>query len=148
MRRYQSIAITCVVVITFLSIVGCRSDFNQQLLERELRLQEDQIYHLQDELYDKLRGPAQGMVVLATSFSDKETGGSGRHEPMLMVINFGKGRVFHTTLGHADYSMECVGFITTFNRGCEWAATGKVTQSVPQDFPGPDKTSKRTNAPK
>jgi len=53
MRRYQSIAITCVVVITFLSIVGCRSDFNQQLLERELRLQEDQIYHLQDELYDK-----------------------------------------------------------------------------------------------
>ncbi|MEE2825806.1 MAG: ThuA domain-containing protein [Planctomycetota bacterium] len=104
--------------------------------------------HAQDELYDKLRGPAQGMVVLATSFSDKETGGSGRHEPMLMVIDFGKGRVFHTTLGHADYSMECVGFITTFNRGCEWAATGKVTQPIPQDFPGPDKTSKRTNATK
>jgi hypothetical protein len=29
---------------------GCKSDFNQQLLERELRMQEDQIYHLQDEL--------------------------------------------------------------------------------------------------
>jgi hypothetical protein len=32
---------------------GCKSDFNQQLLERELRLQEDQIYQLQDELSDK-----------------------------------------------------------------------------------------------
>lgn len=29
---------------------GCKSDFNQQVLERELRMQEDQIYHLQDEL--------------------------------------------------------------------------------------------------
>lgn len=33
--------------------VGCRSDLNQQLLERELRLQEDQIYQLQDELHSK-----------------------------------------------------------------------------------------------
>ena len=100
--------------------------------------------HTQDELYDKLRGPANGMVVLATAFSDKETGGSGRHEPMLMAIDFGKGKVFHSTLGHADYSMECVGFIATFNRGCEWVATGKVTQPVPKDFPTADKTSKRT----
>jgi len=29
---------------------GCKSDLNQQLLERELRYQEDQIYKLQDEL--------------------------------------------------------------------------------------------------
>lgn len=32
---------------------GCKSDLNQQLLERELRYQEDQIYQLQDELADK-----------------------------------------------------------------------------------------------
>ncbi len=101
--------------------------------------------HTKDELYDKLRGPAQGMVVLATAYSDKNTGGSGRHEPMLMAIEFGKGRVFHSTLGHADYSMECVGFITTFTRGSEWAATGKVSQGVPKDFPSPDKTSKRSD---
>ncbi|MFM8734779.1 MAG: hypothetical protein ACKOC8_06255 [Pirellulales bacterium] len=31
---------------------GCKSDLNQQLLERELRYQEDQIYQLQDELQD------------------------------------------------------------------------------------------------
>ena len=34
-------------------LVGCKSDLNQQLLERELRYQEDQIYQLQDELQDK-----------------------------------------------------------------------------------------------
>jgi len=32
---------------------GCKSDLNQQLLERELRYQEDQIYQLQDELEEK-----------------------------------------------------------------------------------------------
>ena len=37
--------------------------------------------------------------------------------------------------------MKCVGFRTTFARGCEWAATGKVTQKVPDDFPKSDKVS-------
>lgn len=32
---------------------GCKSDLSQQLLERELRMQEDQIYQLQDELEAK-----------------------------------------------------------------------------------------------
>ena len=31
-------------------VAGCKSDLSQQLLERELRYQEDQIYQLQDEL--------------------------------------------------------------------------------------------------
>lgn len=99
--------------------------------------------HAKDELYDRLRGPAKNVHVLATAFADPKTGGSGEHEPMLMVIEYGKGRVFHTTLGHADYSMKCVGFAVTFSRGVEWAATGKVTQTVPDDFPKADKTSSR-----
>ncbi|MFM8284294.1 MAG: hypothetical protein ACKOCW_12135, partial [Planctomycetaceae bacterium] len=33
-----------------LALIGCKSTVDQQLLERELRLQEDQIYQLQDEL--------------------------------------------------------------------------------------------------
>jgi len=97
--------------------------------------------HTADELYDKLRGPAQNLTVLATAFADKSTGGTHEHEPMLMVIEYEKGRVFHTTLGHADVSMKCIGFRTTFARGCEWAATGKVTQEVPANFPGPEKVS-------
>lgn len=108
--------------------------------------------HTKDELYDRLRGPAEGMTVLATAFSDpekngppwaKDIKGSDRHEPMLMAIKYGKGRVFHTALGHMDYSMECVGFITTFLRGAEWVATGKVTQKIPKDFPIRESTSIR-----
>lgn len=62
---------------------------------------------------------------------------------MLMTISNGKGRIFHTTLGHDLKAMSCVGFITTFQRGAEWAASGKVTQKVPADFPGPDTPSYR-----
>ncbi len=101
--------------------------------------------HGKDELYEKLRGPAENMTILATAYSDKENGEkrTGRHEPMLMTISYGKGRVFHTTLGHTDYSMECVGFITTLQRGSEWAATGDVTQSLPLDFPKTESSSSR-----
>jgi type 1 glutamine amidotransferase len=99
--------------------------------------------HAKDELYDRLRGPAENMTVLATSWSDPKTGGRGADEPMIFTISYGKGRIFHTPMGHADYSMKCVGFITTLNRGPEWAATGQVTQEVPDDFPTKDKTSSR-----
>jgi len=62
---------------------------------------------------------------------------------MLMAIEYGKGRVFHTTLGHFDYSMECIGFITTFKRGTEWAAVGKVTQPIPPGFPTKEQSRSR-----
>ncbi len=99
--------------------------------------------HAQDELYDLLRGPGTNMKVLATAFASKEKGGSGRHEPMIITVEYGKGRVLHTPMGHGDYSQECVGFIATFQRGAEWAATGKVTQSIPSDFPTADEVKKR-----
>ncbi len=96
--------------------------------------------HAQDELYDQLRGPAKNMTILATAYSDKNTGGTGRDEPALMVINWGKGRIFHTILGHVGGekehpAIECIDFQVTFLRGTEWAATGKVTQKVPANFP-------------
>lgn len=92
--------------------------------------------HAKDELYDSLRGPASNMRVLATAFSSK----TGRHEPMIMAIGYGRGRVFHTPMGHADYSMKCVGYISTLLRGTEWAANGAVTIDFPEDFPGPDQS--------
>lgn len=91
--------------------------------------------HEKDELYDRLRGPARNVKVLATSFASKEHRGSGEHEPVLMTITWGKGRIFHTTLGHSPRSMTCVGFQTTLVRGAEWSATGKVTLPVPENFP-------------
>lgn len=83
--------------------------------------------HAQDELYDRLRGPALELTVLAAAHATEETGGSGEWEPILMTIAYGKGRVFHTTLGHSVVSMGGVGFQETLKRGTEWAATGEVT---------------------
>ncbi|MBN2294601.1 MAG: ThuA domain-containing protein [Pirellulales bacterium] len=103
----------------------------------------EKFMHSSDELYCKLRGPAKNLTLLATAFSPKDKRGTGRHEPMLMTIAYGKGRVFHTAFGHGPKQLHSVAFIVTFQRGTEWAATGKVTQKLPKDFPGPDKPSMR-----
>lgn len=105
--------------------------------------------HAQDELYDRMRGPGDIKTLLYTAFSEKATGGSGREEPLLFTIEWGKGRIFHTMLGHAgptidkSPAMQCVGFQETLLRGAEWAATGKVTRPVSADFPTAEKTSFR-----
>jgi hypothetical protein len=101
--------------------------------------------HAPDELYGTLRGPGSNMTILATAHSDPQNKGTGNDEPMLMVLKFGKGRVFHTTLGHDAVALSGVGFITTFQRGTEWAATGKVTQRVPSTFPTANTVSYRVD---
>jgi type 1 glutamine amidotransferase len=99
--------------------------------------------HVTDELYGWLRGPAKNVTVLASAFAPKEKGGSDEQEPLLFTIAYGKGRVFQNALGHTPEQLKSVAFIVTFQRGAEWAATGKVTQKVPDDFPGPDEASVR-----
>lgn len=99
--------------------------------------------HVKDELYGWLRGPAKNLTVLATAFAPKDLGGADEHEPILFTVEYGKGRVFQNAMGHTAEELKSVAFIATFQRGCEWAATGKVTQKVPDDFPGPDKPSVR-----
>ena len=90
-----------------------------------------------DELYNFLRGPGKNMEVLATAYSasPRDKGGSGRHEPMIMTLSYGKGVIFHTTLGHNVGSMKSKGFQAIFTRGTEWAATGKVTIPLPRRIP-------------
>jgi uncharacterized protein len=99
--------------------------------------------HVPDELYGWLRGPAKNLTVLATAFAPKDKGGSDEHEPILFTVTYGKGRVFQNALGHMPEELKSVAFIATFQRGVEWAATGKVAQKVPPDFPTADKASVR-----
>lgn len=82
--------------------------------------------HAEDELYDRLRGPAENVTVLAAALATTDTGGSGEWEPLLMTISHGEGRVFHTTLGHDTVAMGSAGFAETLKRGTEWAASGVV----------------------
>jgi len=99
--------------------------------------------HAADELYDTLCGPADDVDVIGTAHSEPANQGTSENEPMLMTISYGKGRVFHTTMGHDVAAMQCTGFIVTLQRGTEWAATGKVTQKIPADFPKSDEGSTR-----
>lgn len=101
--------------------------------------------HAADELYATLRGPGKNMTVLATAHSDPKNRGTDRDEPMVMVLTYGKGRVFHTTMGHDVSALSCVGLMTLFQRGTEWAATGKVTQKVPVSFPTANTVSFRAD---
>ena len=99
--------------------------------------------HASDRLMGNLRGPGKNMILLATALSDPKHDGTGHDEAVLLALNYGKGRVFHTLLGRTDEGTACVGFQVTLARGAEWAATGRVTIRVPADFPGEEKVSTR-----
>ena len=51
-----------------------------------------------------------------------------------MTTQYGMGRVFVTTLGHGPTEVAQLAFGTTFARGAEWAATGKVTLPIPPEL--------------
>jgi hypothetical protein len=92
--------------------------------------------HPQEQLTHGQHGPAKTLSVLTYAYS-RDT---GDNEVMDWVTSYGKGRVYVTMLGHLwrrkpDTAMRCIGFQTLLIRGCEWAATGKVTCPVSEDFP-------------
>ena len=135
-------------------IVSGELDDNARQLARFIRLIDRPVYlrdvaTVQDgpeevKSYSRIGfGPAEKMTILATGREQGKNPKTDRHEPMLMVVEYGQGRIFHTTLGHDDYSCEGVGFIVTLTRGVEWAATGKVTQPIPADFPTAENASFR-----
>lgn len=93
------------------------------------------IQHVPDELYEKLRGPAENVTILATAYADPQHGGSGHHEPQLMLIDYKKGKVFHVMYGHAGVQCSSPSFYVPFLRGTEWIATERVT--IPADYISP-----------
>jgi type 1 glutamine amidotransferase len=84
-----------------------------------------------DELYHQMTFLPETRI-LATAYDDPKMGGTGKEEALLCAVDYGKGRVFYTALGHEVPAMSETGFITTFVRGTEWAASGKVT--LPPDI--------------
>ncbi|MEM7384214.1 MAG: ThuA domain-containing protein [Verrucomicrobiota bacterium] len=119
---------------------GAQWEFNVDVIDTEHPITKGMPQtwkHAKDELYSLLRGPGKNMKVLATSKSKK----TNRDEPMIMTLDYGQGRVFHTPMGHADYSMRCAGFYNVLQRGTEWAISGNVTIPIPENFPTADTLS-------
>jgi len=76
-----------------------------------------QSFETEDELYTCLTG-ARPIEVLATARSKVD----GKIYPMAFVVSYGKGRVFHCTLGHDVTAIRNPNAAELFRRGCAWAA--------------------------
>jgi type 1 glutamine amidotransferase len=78
-------------------------------------------FEADDELYAKLKGdgPINVLVEADSDFSKKT-------EPLVFTLEYGKGRVFHETFGHDGKALQNPTVQKLTQRGCEWAATGKV----------------------
>ena len=87
-----------------------------------------------DELYHSFRMTTP-VEVLASAFDAPEYNGTGKEEPLIWVKTWGKGRVFHTALGHDVAAMMESAFLRPFLRGTEWAATGDVVEAPPRPRP-------------
>ena len=76
-----------------------------------------------DELYHRMSLLPE-VRVLAAAFSNPSLGGTGRDEPMMWTVSYGRGRSFHSPLGHDLKAMSAPGFVRMFTRAVEWAAAG------------------------
>ncbi|MDO1445546.1 ThuA domain-containing protein [Rhodocytophaga aerolata] len=106
----------------------------------------DQWQTANTEVYYFPRGPAENMTVLSFAY---DSTGTQKMWPVEWTINYGKGRVYNSSLGHLwkgeiyPPAYRCTGYQTTVIRVTEWLATGKVTYPVPVDFPTKDSQSLR-----
>lgn len=97
--------------------------------------------HSNDELYqNSVMLPESETLV--TAFSDKKIDpkNSDKHEPVVWVANYGKGRVVENVLGHDVAAMkDSVACQVLLVRCVEWAATADVKSPVPADLKGKKK---------
>jgi type 1 glutamine amidotransferase len=93
--------------------------------------------HGRDELYqNSLITPGSEVLVTAYSEKAKDPKNTGKHEPMVWVATYGKGRVCNNALGHDVQAMQSTGFKVLMVRGVEWAATGEAHHPVPPELKG------------
>jgi len=92
-------------------------------------------FYTTDELYHQMVQMAeQPLHVVFKAFSAKEQAGTGKHEPVLVCTELGRGRGVNLVLGH-DAAAMGAGFKTLLLRSAEWAATGQVTLPPPALWP-------------
>jgi uncharacterized protein len=74
-------------------------------------------FQADDELYVCLTGnrPVRVLATAHAKTTDKD-------HPMAFVFDYGKGRVFHTPMGHDVRAIEMPGTAELLRRGCLWAA--------------------------
>ncbi len=88
--------------------------------------------HGRDELYqNSVLTPGSEVIVTAFSDTTKDPKNTGKHEPMVWVSSYGKGRVVNNVLGHDVEAMQSAGFKALMVRCVEWAATGETFYSAP-----------------
>jgi type 1 glutamine amidotransferase len=75
-------------------------------------------FEIEDELYTCLTGD-RPVDMLATARSKVD----GKNYPMAFAFSYGKGRVFHSALGHDVKAISNPGAAELFRRGCAWAAS-------------------------
>lgn len=78
-----------------------------------------------DELYICLTGN-EPVQLLARAKSVV----TGNYHPMAFALTYGKGRVFHTTLGHDARALHIKGTAELIRRGVAWAARRPVTAAL------------------
>jgi len=102
---------------------GKRHVFSVRVVNREHRITRGlgETLEADDELYHNMRMRPEA-AVLATAFDDPAMGGTGKEEPVLWTVAYGRGRVVHTTLGHDVAAMRKAAFAEPVRRGAEWAA--------------------------
>jgi hypothetical protein len=126
---------------------SARHDFTVDIKDKEhpiTRGMKASFTQSNDELYANLKWQPEGAYhVLATAWDDharyksgekQPLPGPGLDQPMLWTVNYGKGRVFVTALGHDPNAMKSAGFAATLTRGTEWAATGDVSIPLPDEL--------------
>jgi type 1 glutamine amidotransferase len=101
---------------------GPRSVFKAKIADKQHPITQGlDDFETDDELYAKLQGDAP-IHVLVTADSDW----SHKTEPLAFIHEYGQGRVFHEAFGHDGKAISHPTVQKLIQRGCEWAATGKL----------------------
>jgi type 1 glutamine amidotransferase len=103
---------------------GPRSEFEVKIANKEHPITKGlEDFKTDDELYAKLLGETKiNVLVEADSDWSKKT------EPLAWTLDYGKGRVFSSAFGHDRKAIMTPSVQKLLVRGCEWAATGKVSE--------------------